>query len=284
MYNRLLVPVDGSTGATRAVEYGLSIARATGAAVDLLYVVDARIDDVPGTIEGETLLERSEKAGRRATAEIVEREPDLEIDRTVRHGRPYEEILAHAEERNVDLCVIGTRGAGERRLGSTAERVVTLGDFPTITVPGRDALELAAVETIEDVVVATDGSSPAERAADHALGFAERFGATLHAVYVIDTTVYDLEDSPRSIIGLLREGGETVVEEITAEAEDVNVPVTGDVLRGRPAEEIREYANGVEADLVAVGTRGRSGLPEQLLGSTTRRIIREAASPVLSVN
>ncbi|MEF8780095.1 MAG: universal stress protein [Haloferacaceae archaeon] len=283
MYDRLLVPVDGTSGATRAVEYGLSLARATGAAVDLLFVVDDRLDDLVETDEGKALLERSEKAGRRATAEIAEREPDLEVERTVRHGRPFEEILAHAEDRDVDLCVLGGGRETERDLGSTAERVVTLSGFPVITVPDSEEVESASLETLEDVLVATDGSAPAERAATEALGFAERFGATLHAVYVVDTTVYDLEDAPRSIVGLLRQGGENVVGEITAEAKSVNVPVSGQVLRGRPADEIREYAEGVDAGLIALGTRGRGGLPERLLGSTTRRTVRDADRPVLSV-
>lgn len=282
MYDRLLIPVDGSTGASRAVEYGLSLARATDAAVDLLYVVDTTIGRLVDDEEGRTLLDRSEKAGRRSTAEIQERETDLEIGREIRFGRPYEEILAYAEEREVDLCVIGTRGRGQRRLGSTAERVVTLADVPVITVPASDE-ERSVSETIGDVVVATDGSAPAERAAEHALEMAERFGGTLHAVYVIDSTVYDLEDAPRSIIGLLREGGETVVGEIVANANAVNVPATERVLRGGPAEKLCEYADGVDADLIAVGTRGRGGVPERLLGSTTRRIVRDSDRPVLSL-
>lgn len=283
MYDRLLVPVDGSTEATRAVEYALSLARATGAAVDLLFVVDDRLDGVVETREGEPLLEQSEKAGRRATAEIAEREPDLDVERRVRYGKPFEEILAHARERDVDLCVLGAGRDGERDLGSTAERVVTLSKFPVITVPGSGEVESASLEALEEVLVATDGSAPAERAATEALGFAERFGATLHAVYVVDTTVYDLEDAPRSIVGLLQEGGENVVAEITTEAKSVSVPVSGQVLRGRPADEIRKYADGVDAGLIALGTRGRGGLPERLLGSTTRRTVRDADRPVLSV-
>ncbi|AUX09976.1 universal stress protein UspA [Halalkaliarchaeum desulfuricum] len=283
MYDRLLIPVDGSTGAARAVEYGLSVARATDAAVDLLYVVDTSIDRLIDPEEGRTLLDRSEKAGRRVTADIQKRETDLDIDREIRHGKPYEEILAHADDRDIDLCVLGTRGAGDRRLGSTAERVVTLADVPVVSVPDVEDLRLSLPEPLADIVVATDGSDAAERAADHALAIGERFGATLHAVYVIDSTVYDLEDAPRSIVGLLREGGETVIEEITSSAQEVNVPATGQVLRGAPASELCEYADGVDAGLIAVGTRGREGVPDRLLGSTTRRIIRDAERPVLSL-
>lgn len=283
MYDRLLIAVDGSTGAARAVEYGLSVARATGAAVELLYVVDTSIDRLIDPDEGQTLLERSENAGRRVTVDVQKRAEDLDVDREIRRGRPYEEILAHADERDVDLCVLGTHGAGDRRLGSTAERVVTLADVPVVSVPDVKDLQPSLPETMGDIVVATDGSDAAERAADHALEVAERFGATLHAVYVIDSTVYDLEDAPRSIVGLLREGGETVVGEITASARAVNVSTMGRVLHGSPAVELCEYANGVDAGLIVVGTSGREEVSDRLLGSTTRRIIRDAGRPVMSL-
>lgn len=283
MYDRLLISVDGSTGAARAVESGLSLARAIGATVDLLFVVDTEIESMLDETEGRTLMERSEKAGRRATAEIQEQETKLNVERTIRHGRPYEEILTHAEEQRADLCVLGAGGTGGQALGSTAERVATLSPVPVVVVPEADGSTAFSPGTIEDIVVAVDGSDPADRAAQQALEIAERFGATLHVVYVVDSTVYDLEDAPRSIVGLLRTGGETIVEEITGDAHAVNVPATGNVLRGNPSDEIREYAGGVGADLLAVGTRGIGGVSDRFLGSTTERMIRDAGRPVLTV-
>lgn len=282
MYDRLLIPTDGSDEATVAVEFGLDIASVTGASAELLFVVDTRLDDFVESEETSAVFDQSEKAGRQLTADIAERTENVDIDRSVRNGIPHEVINSHASDTDADLMVLGTAGGGRSRLGSTAERVVTNAEMPVITVPGESANLPGSVDAITDIVIASDGSDAADRAAETAIHFAEYFGATIHAIYVVDTAVYDLADAPRSIIGLLREGGETVIEEITSDATTVSIPNTGNILRGRPAKEIHTYADGVSADLIVVGTRGRSDLPKQLMGSTTRRVISNASRPVLS--
>ena len=286
MYDRVLVTTDGSQGAAAAVEYGLGLAEAFDSAVDALYVVDVDVGVVEsgGDDEVQALFESDERSGRHALAEIVERVPDLGVHREVRRGAPYEEILAYATERGSDLLVVGNSGMADRRVGSTAERVITLAPEPVLAVPrGETSPDDAAGVNIEDVVVPVDGSEPAERSAEHAIDLAGRLGATVHVVYVIDTSVYELADAPRSIVGLLKEGGENTVTEFVEAAEDAEVPTTWRVSRGRPAEEILARADAVEADLVVMGTRGRGGLPEHLLGSTTRRVVRDASRPVLSL-
>ncbi|MBX0297837.1 universal stress protein [Haloarcula nitratireducens] len=132
------------------------------------------------------------------------------------------------------------------------------------------------------VVIPTDGSDASERAADRALGIAERYSADVHVIYVIDTTTYGFEDAPRSIVGLLKQGGQNAVEEIETNARDLNLPVTTEVLRGIPHEKILEYASGVDADVIAMGTRGRTADTDRLLGSTTARIVRRSDVPVLT--
>ena len=286
MYDRILVTTDGSQGAAAAVDYGLGLAEAFDAGVDALYVIDVDVGVVEsgGDDEVQALFESDERAGRHALAEIVEQVPDREVHREVRRGAPYEEILAYATERGSDLLVVGNSGTADQRVGSTAERVITLASAPVLAVPqGEASPDATAPVSVDDVVVPVDGSEPAERAAEHAIELAGQLGATVHVVYVIDTSVYELADAPRSIVGLLKGGGENTVAEFVEAAEDAQVSSTWRVTRGRPAEEILARADAVEADLVVMGTRGRGALPEHLLGSTTRRVVREAARPVLSL-
>lgn len=283
MYERVLIATDGTPGVDGAVEYGLTVAERFDAGVDALYVVDTDNDSLANSEATEALLESGETIGRRALAKISEHEPRLDVHQEIRRGTPYREILEHADERNVDLVVVGTSDSITEYLGSTAERVITFSSVPVLAVPGGGT-GTPSLETIDDVVVPLDGSDAADRAAEHAIAFAELFGATVHGLYVVDTTVYDLEDAPRSIVGLLEEGGKNTLEAFTQQAESVQVPSTWRVTRGRPATEIFERIDAVGADLVAMGTRGRSGLPEHLLGSTTRRVVRDASCPVLSVS
>ncbi|MGM0590950.1 MAG: universal stress protein [Halobacteriota archaeon] len=292
MYHSILVPTDGSPGVEGAAVRALDLARTADATVHTLYVVDTAPEPSGLSVEErDEIRQASENRGRHATVWIQEEAADLGVDavREIREGVPHHEILGYAREFDVDLLVMGTHGrtGSERaRLGSTTERVIALSEVPVMAVRLMEGVELpeTGYTMYDHVVIPTDGSGAAERAAEHGLAIAERYGADVHVVYVVDTTTYGLEDAPRSIVGLLKEGGAEATEAIATEARDRNLPVTTDVLRGVPETEILNYAAGVDADLLVMGTRGRAGAPERLLGSTTARVVRRFEHPVLTVS
>jgi nucleotide-binding universal stress UspA family protein len=138
----------------------------------------------------------------------------------------------------------------------------------------------------ETVVIGTDGSESAQRAVRMALDLAERFDATVHAVYVVDAG--ELQASPDQHRDQLESaleaaGGEalTFVEERAAGATETDV-VTA-VRVGDPADELVAYAGEVDADVVATGTRGRHGEHAFLLGSVAEAVVRRSPVPVLTV-
>ena len=290
MYDNILVPTDGSPEAENAIIRAFDLAQTGDATIHVLHVIGPGVTSVDlDSTESEELRQQSEKRGREATVRIQERATDLGLDavRTVHEGTPYRAILEYIDENEIDLVVMGTHGrtGGERtRIGSTTERVITFADAPVMAV--RLAEDNVVPESgygmYNHVVIPTDGSDAAERAADHALGIAERYGADVHVIYVVDTTAYGFEDAPRSIVGLLKQGGQNAVEEIATDARELNLPVTTDILRGVPHGEILEYASGVGADVIAMGTRGQTADTDRLLGSTTARVIRRADVPVLT--
>ncbi len=290
MYETILVPVDGSSGGEGAIARALALARVDDATVHALSVVET--DDDLGDLDDDqraAVHRSSERRARDANAAVADLAADVGVDavRDVREGVAHREILAYADEIDADLIAMGTRGATpstDVRLGSTTERVITFADAPVLSVRlGTSTVQSVEAVRTERVVVPVDGSDAAERAAEHALDLAENVGATVDVVYVIDETVYDLEDAPRSIIGLLREGGENAIETVELEARDRGLSVTADVLRGVPATEILGYADGVDADVIVMGTRGRAATSDQLLGSTTARVVRRSDHPVLTL-
>ncbi|MDQ2054502.1 MULTISPECIES: universal stress protein [unclassified Halobellus] len=290
MYDDILIPTDGSTGAENAIARALDLARTSEATVHILHAVDTGAE--PAGLEAaarEKLRGRVEKRGRDAAVRIQERADDLGLEtvRVVETGRPHRVIRHYVDENGIDLVVMGTHGragAERSRLGSTTERVVTAASVPVMAVrlSGEPAPE-SGYTMYDHVVIPTDGSDAAERAAEHGLGIAERYGADVHVVYVVDTTTYDFDDVPQSIVGMLKQGGENAVESIAAAARDRNLPVTSNVLRGVPHEELLDYADGVDADLVTMGTRGH-GEADRYLGSTTARVLRRSEMPILTSN
>jgi nucleotide-binding universal stress UspA family protein len=137
---------------------------------------------------------------------------------------------------------------------------------------------------IDTLVVATDGSESVERAVDVALDLAERFGASVHALSVVDDG--DLasapEDMREDLRAALAERCEEAVDGVARRADGTR-EVTTAVREGRPASVIDDYAREVDADVVATGTRGRHGEHRFLLGSVAERVVRTCPVPVLTV-
>jgi nucleotide-binding universal stress UspA family protein len=138
----------------------------------------------------------------------------------------------------------------------------------------------------ETVVIATDGSESANRGIRTALDVARQFDATVHAVYVVDRNKID--SSPAEVRDQLQDAieatGEEALATVCTEADNLDAPeVVTAVREGDPATEIIEYAEGVDADVVAMGTRGRHGDHAYLLGSVAEAVVRRSPIPVLTV-
>ncbi|MDX1744416.1 MAG: universal stress protein [Halobacteriales archaeon] len=289
MYDQVLIPTDGSEGTKRAVGHGLGIADTFGAAVHVVYVIDVRPYGGIDLAEEAALERAARRAGRRAITSIRERAEDLGLDVThqIAVGVPHAEIVDSVEANDIDLVTMGTHGRTGMDLavvGSTTERVLRGVETPVLTTPVSDEPRAdPGGGPYEEILVPTDGSEASLRAAEHAIGFADRHGGAVHALYVVDTTVFEYDDAPRSLLGPLREGGETAVARIESLAAEAAVPVSSSVDEGTPSRLILGYAAEIDADLLVLGRRGRTGLPEVLLGSTTARVVRSADAPVLSV-
>jgi len=134
----------------------------------------------------------------------------------------------------------------------------------------------------DTIVIATDGSESVRRAVSVALDVADRFDAEVHALYIVDEG--EVAASPEQVREEMRaaldDSGQDALDDIVAAADR---PVTTAVREGRPATEIREYAVEHDADMVAMGTRGRHGENRFLIGSVAERVVRTCPVPVLTV-
>ena len=141
----------------------------------------------------------------------------------------------------------------------------------------------------ETILFPTDGSDPSFRALDHALDLADAYGATLHALYVVDTT-YPYADfdggsiDPEPLFRALREEGERTLDEVEERADDAGIPLVSATREsGYVHRAILEYADENDVDVIVMGTHGRRGLDRWILGSVTERVVRTADVPVLTV-
>jgi nucleotide-binding universal stress UspA family protein len=140
MYENILVPTDGSEGATAAADHALDIAGTYGATVHVLYVVDVRMSPISTDMDREEVVQLLEQSGGTPTTPVLQRagEADVPAIEAIRLGVPHETIREYVDEEDIDLVVMGTHGrTGLERtlLGSTTERVVRTADTPVMTVP-----------------------------------------------------------------------------------------------------------------------------------------------------
>lgn len=161
---------------------------------------------------------------------------------------------------------------------------VSLAVAPTVH-GGILGLALRISNMYERVLLATDGSDYATKAAEHAVHTAEREGARLHVLYVIETrTGFDNAIlNPEEIRSNLREIGEEALDAVEERAAASGVEIVTSIEEGIPAETIHAYVETNDIDLVFVGERGHSDFKTVLLGSTTEQLIHTVDVPVTVV-
>jgi nucleotide-binding universal stress UspA family protein len=138
---RILVAVDGSAHANRAAAHAARLARATGATITLLHVLDASPATGLGMValpaeELKAVLERSAEGSFRAALDAIGA-PAPEVDQLVVLGHPAMELVRHASLLEADLVVVGSRGRSpvkELLLGSVSDQVARHAPCPVTIV------------------------------------------------------------------------------------------------------------------------------------------------------
>jgi len=142
------------------------------------------------------------------------------------------------------------------------------------------------------MLIATDGSDPSRKAIKHGMTLAEALQVPVTAVFVIDTRglpgthpAVPVTEAPfyQSLLEELTKMGESAVGEVAAEGALHGVPVEHRVLEGTPAASILDAAEKCGADLIVMGTHGRTGFARMVLGSTAQQVCHGAKVPVLLV-
>jgi nucleotide-binding universal stress UspA family protein len=147
----------------------------------------------------------------------------------------------------------------------------------------------------DTILVPTDGSDGALAAADHAIGLAERYDATIHVLAVVDVddvalttpTDTDLGDLKSTLRGQAQADIDEIVSKAKAEGQSTEEAITPSteetILVGVPHRAIVDYVEDEDIDLVVMGTHGRQGLQRVLVGSVAERVVRTSPAPVLTI-
>jgi nucleotide-binding universal stress UspA family protein len=199
---------------------------------------------------------------------------------------PPDAIVDRAEEQDIDLVVMGTRGRrGMDRLlsGSVSEEVVRRAPCPVFTVLAR---EDGAGPEIGRVLAPVDLSDQSELVMNHAAALSESYSAPLDLLHVVEEAAYPnvygldpLTPSAPNVQDRAREALESLASTLDLRTDPVNVHV----LAGNAARDIVEFAEEHAADLIVMATHGRTGLERFLIGSVAEKVVRRAPCPVFTL-
>lgn len=279
---RVLVPVDFSKNAEHALRRALLLPLAPRATLSVLHVVP------PGL--SAKLRARAWSDADRALTELVARasarHPEQHVSLTpeLLTGEPFVEIIRRARQLRSELIVMGRRGARSIRgmvLGTTAERVVRKGDVPVLVVRSRPT------QRYRRPLIATDLEDSAPRTFDLALRVLGSEVETVHVVHAYHVpfeglvtptlTIREVSGYRRSYHARARAG----LESMLAERQGRGPRWSGEVAAGDARGVILAAAARRRADLIALGTHGRSGLARALVGSVAEYVIHAARCDVL---
>ena len=142
MYDRILVPTDGSAGMGAVVDHALGLASAHGSELHGLYVVaTGSFGTLPIETSWEGITEMLREEGEAAVADFEARVGDIPVESAIEQGDPSKVIVEYAIENDCDTIVMGTHGRGgidRLLLGSVAERVVRSSAVPVVIVPVKE--------------------------------------------------------------------------------------------------------------------------------------------------
>ena len=267
MLNRVVVATDGSDYSAGAIRTGVALARSRSARLIGLSV--ALYNPEYSTLVP-NLLEEAEKRARVALKTFTD-EAGSGAETTTREAvDPSQGIVEGARENSADIIVMGRRGKrglARMMVGDATAKVIGHASCPVLVAPRSAHL------WEKRILLATDGSPYSEAAAGAAGHLAKQAG--------LPVTVVSVTTSSHS--AARRSEAEQVVAAKVERLKSMGLEAEGKVVEGRPDEAIVKIAEDVGADLIVLGSHGRSGLKKIMLGSVVERVIGQAGCPVLVV-
>jgi nucleotide-binding universal stress UspA family protein len=283
MFHTILIPLDGSPLAERALPVAVGLGKRSGAALHLALV---HLTDFRGP-QFDLAAGRAERDYLDQTAARVRRSSGLPVTAAVVEEGPVAlGLCGYADGVRADLMVLTTHGRGPASrfwLGSVADELLRTATIPVLAcLPAAGPRETAAEFRPRRLLVPLDGSPTAAAAIGPAAELARLFGAEVRLLRAVEPMPVLAPTADNPMFEGLADRARTDLAVVAAGLRDKDVAAETRVAVNEPAAGAI-LAAAESADLIVLGTHGRGRLGRLLLGSVTDKVVRAAPCPVLVV-
>jgi len=288
-FKRILVPLDGSDMAERALAPALALAKAMSAKLFFVRVA------IPLTLNLDPKLYQRMIEVRQVEAKRYLRsiQPSssstlVDIETQVLVGRAARSIINFAQEKGIDLIVMSSHGrSGVNRwiYGSVADKVLHNAPCAKVIIHPQVIIEPFSIKRI---LVPLDGSSLAELALEPARALAEAVSAELISLHVTSTPQIDVQPVPgwpglNAVAEAADQEADAYLQGVQAAMGDSPVSIRLLCASGPAAERIIDIADSQQVDLIVMCSHGRSGIERWVFGSVTEKVLRRAKCVTLVI-
>jgi nucleotide-binding universal stress UspA family protein len=291
----ILVPLDGSKLSETVLPMAALLAEKNQARLILFHVIERH---PPGTIHGEHHLADLQEASSYLGKLTQSLPPHVPVDHHVHSDAEKDvagSIVVHSQELHADLiamCAHGQSGLQKRIFGNIAQQVLSMGNVPVLLISPEKELQEESC-TCNCVLVPLDGNPDHEAGLDMAVELANSCQATLHLVMVVHklstlpgeqaASAVLLPVATSELLEMSLAAGKQYLAQLMGKLMKNNISVTGEVQRGDPARQIVRSARQFQADIIVLGTHGKSAMDAFWSGSVTPKIATQTHLPLLLV-
>lgn len=298
MYEKILVPLDGSELAEVALPYAEELAGRLGSEITLVNVLTFYNESAPDLYLRlrqyyiEKMVENTKEAAERYVKKPQGKA--IKVESRILVGNPAEEIVEYANKEDIDLIVMATHGrTGISRwaLGSVANKVVRDTERPVGLIRAKGARpDVRQKGILNKALVPLDGSEEGEAVIPYIEELASRLEAEVVLLQVLSTGYHVITVEGYGFVTYTDQQIESdkafardYLEKVRARLKQKGMTVKSEVRPGIAAEEIIKLADEMYADMVAMSTHGRSGVGRWVFGSVADRVLHEGNTPLLLV-
>ena len=299
MYNKILIPLDGSTTAEKVLPYARWLASKLSIPVELLAVVD--IGEIGAHMASEKarfldmLIDEAVSSSTSYLRGIATTFAAAEVTCTVSKGKAADTIIENAaSDPNmlISMATHGRSGLNRFLLGSVAEKVLRGASNPMLLIrAASEATKSVGEAAFKSIIVPLDGSELAARVLPIVAEFAHKLDLDieLFRVYHIPFNVYAGDEGfytshYDALLASARDEAREYLEKQAAEVRKLGAPrVVCSTKEGFAADEIIALGRTTVDNLIAMSSHGRSGVKRWVLGSVAETVVRHCDDPVLII-